>query len=93
MANRSIQKEQITTKVVTTIEENIPWGNPTDQKIYHILAEKGPMTRPDLAEKTGLPRSTLFDALTRLLIKGLIERFPEDRQTRGRPRVFYKVPQ
>lgn len=74
------------------IQETISWGNPTDHRIYRLLKDQGPMTRPDLVERTGLPRSTLFDALTRLMIRGLIVRFSEERQSRGRPKVYYECP-
>jgi predicted transcriptional regulator len=84
--------EQTSSRTRTQVlQETITWRNPTDHKIYSMLKEKGPMTRPDLVERTGLPRSTLFDALTRLMIRGLIVRFSEERQTRGRPKVYYEV--
>ncbi|MFQ5977965.1 MAG: helix-turn-helix domain-containing protein [Candidatus Heimdallarchaeota archaeon] len=74
-----------------SVRETLTWRNPTDHKVYRLLKEQGPMTRPDLVDRTGLPRSTLYDALTRLMIRGLIVRFSEERQTRGRPRVYYEV--
>jgi predicted transcriptional regulator len=40
---------------------------------------------------TGIARSTLYDSLLRLILKGYIARFSEDRKQRGRPRVFYQV--
>jgi predicted transcriptional regulator len=64
---------------------------PVDRKIYRLLKEQGPMTRPDLVLETGVPRSTLFDVLTRLMVSGLVGRFSEPRKTRGRPRVFFDV--
>lgn len=71
--------------------KEMTWRNPKDRKIYHLLKENGPMTRSDLMKRTGLPRTTLYDALTRLTIQGLSVRFSEQRQSRGRPRIFYEV--
>ncbi|MHA2232160.1 MAG: helix-turn-helix domain-containing protein [Candidatus Hodarchaeales archaeon] len=53
-----------------------------------MLKKRGPQTRSDLVKRSGLPRTTIFDSLTRLTIRGVIVRFSEPRQTRGRPRVF-----
>lgn len=69
----------------------LTWRNSTDNVVYEILKTLGPQTRSDLVERSGLPRTTIFDALTRLTIRGVIVRFSEPRQTRGRPRVFYEV--
>ncbi|MFQ5977354.1 MAG: helix-turn-helix domain-containing protein [Candidatus Heimdallarchaeota archaeon] len=65
--------------------------NPTDQRIYHVLAEAGPLCRQELVKKTGLATSTIFDALTRLMIRGVVHRFPKRSQAPGRPRVFFEV--
>ncbi len=93
MANRPLQKELRSTKIDIDSSIKLDWRNPTDKKIYKFLAKKGPLTRTELAKETGLSRSTLFDVLNRLMIRGLIERFSEERQTRGRPKVFFMVPQ
>lgn len=71
--------------------DDLSWRNHTDKLIYHLLKDSGPQTRSDLVVRTALPRTTIFDALTRLTIRGLIVRFSESRLSRGRPRVFYEA--
>lgn len=67
------------------------WNNSTDKKIYDLLVEQGPLTRDDLVARTDVARTTIYDALTRLSIRGLVTKFTEPRQSRGRRRVFYNA--
>ncbi|MHA2271324.1 MAG: helix-turn-helix domain-containing protein [Candidatus Hodarchaeales archaeon] len=76
---------------VVPAKRKLTWRNPIDQQIYQLLKKQGPLTRGELVERTGLPRTTLYDALTRLSVRGLIVRFTEPRQSRGRRRVFFEV--
>ncbi|MHA2307472.1 MAG: winged helix-turn-helix transcriptional regulator [Candidatus Hodarchaeales archaeon] len=62
-----------------------------DRNVLKILEKEGPITRSKLVSLTGIARSTLYDSLLRLILKGYIARFSEDRKQRGRPRVFYQV--
>ena len=71
--------------------QNLTWHNPNDEKIYQLLKKSGPLTRADLVKRTDLARTTIYDTLTRLSIRGLVVRFSERRQSRGRRRVFYEV--
>jgi predicted transcriptional regulator len=65
--------------------------NPTDQQVYQMLRENGPSTRDELAERTGIARTTVFDALTRLSIRGVVRRYKQPRNSRGRRRVYFKI--
>ena len=67
------------------------WTNVSDQRVYQLLQECGPLSRDALVERTGIPRTTVYDALMRLSLRGLITRFKEPRQTRGRRRVYFRV--
>ncbi|MFW9997177.1 MAG: helix-turn-helix domain-containing protein [Candidatus Odinarchaeota archaeon] len=49
--------------------------NPTDLQVIEILNEKGGMTRGDLAKIIKIPRSTLYDSLTRLQLAGLVNKY------------------
>jgi predicted ArsR family transcriptional regulator len=62
-----------------------------DRKIFNILKKQGPLTRSKLVSITGIARSTLYDCLLRLILKGYVVSFSEERRHRGRPRVFYKA--
>lgn len=65
-------------------------ANKTDETILHILKSTGDMTRNDLVEATGIPRSTLYDALLRLMLKGKVTKYSERINGPGRPKVFFK---
>ena len=62
-----------------------------DRDVLDILEREGPLTRSKLVSLTGIARSTLYDSLLRLILKGFVASFSEDRRQRGRPKVFYKV--
>jgi len=62
-----------------------------DRNVLEILKTEGPITRSRLVAITGIARSTLYDSLLRLILKGYVARFSEVRRQRGRPKVFYKV--
>ncbi|MFX0087193.1 MAG: helix-turn-helix domain-containing protein [Candidatus Hodarchaeota archaeon] len=65
--------------------------NKTDITVLNALVENQPATRMDLCEKTGLPRTTIYDALTRLILKRIVVKYSKSSKTRGRPKVFYRV--
>ena len=62
-----------------------------DRNVLKILEKEGPITRSKLVSLTGIARSTLYDSLLRLILKGYVVRFSEDRKQRGRPKVYYQV--
>jgi uncharacterized membrane protein len=62
-----------------------------DRNVLEILRNSGPITRTKLVSITGIARSTLYDSLLRLILKGYVARFSEERRQRGRPKVYYKV--
>ncbi len=64
-----------------------------DRDILDILRKKGPITRSNLVSTTGIARSTLYDSLTRLIVKGYVISYPEDRKHRGRPRTYFTIAQ
>ncbi|MFQ5977350.1 MAG: winged helix-turn-helix domain-containing protein [Candidatus Heimdallarchaeota archaeon] len=59
------------------------WASPVDQRIYQLLQEAGPLSRDVLVDRSGIARTTIYDALMRLRLQGLVLRFKEPRQTRG----------
>ena len=63
-----------------------------DQSIYTILESKGPITRGELAKITGIARSTLYDSLSRLIIKKRAKKESNaEHITRGRPKIFFDI--
>ncbi len=62
-----------------------------DRQVLDILEQQGPLTRGKLVSLTGIARSTLYDSLLRLILKGYVASYSEDRRHRGRPKVFYKA--
>lgn len=66
-------------------------SNPTDKQVLEILLREGPLTRSQLVKKTGVARSTLYDALVRLILQGHVTKFSERPTSPGRPKVFFQA--
>jgi len=65
--------------------------SPLQKNLLRILEINGPMCRTDLAKKLSLPRTTIYDNLTRLQNHNLIRKFSRPTNSRGRPLVFFKL--
>lgn len=63
-----------------------------DTKVYDLLSKNGPTTRSQLAKLTGVARSTLYDSLLRLSLKGMVKKYSDsDHNSRGRPQVYFEA--
>lgn len=67
--------------------------NKLDEKIYNILESNTPqgLDRTQLCQKTGKPRTTVWDSLTRLVVRNKIESYSLPQDTPGRPKVFWII--
>ena len=65
--------------------------NKTDLTIFNILRENQPATRMQLCDKTGIARTTIYDALTRLMVKKMVFKYSPPVTKKGRPKVFYRT--
>jgi len=70
---------------------NNEFPNETDRIVLGALSEIQPTTRSELCKKTGIPRTTIYDALNRLILKKVVIKFSTPRKTKGRPKVFYRI--
>lgn len=63
-----------------------------DEQITVVLKDK-PLTRDQLVEKTGAPRTTVYDGLKRLIMRNEAKKYPfyETERNRGRPRVLFAL--
>ena len=62
-----------------------------DKIVFEALSRVKSATRSDLVKLCALPRTTIYDALIRLERIGFVERYPDERTTRGRPKTFYRL--
>jgi len=63
-----------------------------EEKLLEILREKGPMTRKELMEITGIPipLTTLYVKLVKLSLKGKVRRKTVKSSHRGRPKTYWE---
>ncbi|MHA1265687.1 MAG: hypothetical protein ACTSRS_10695 [Candidatus Helarchaeota archaeon] len=59
--------------------------------LFKIIAERGPITRSELTAQTGIPRTTIYDTIVKLMLNEQIRKFSVPSKKRGRPRVFYEI--
>ena len=83
------ENENIIIKHSTPADTTIT--NKTDLLVLGALSEIQPSTRKDLCKKTGIPRTTIYDALTRLILKKVVIKYSTPSKSKGRPKVFYRI--
>ncbi|MEM2907102.1 MAG: helix-turn-helix domain-containing protein [Candidatus Odinarchaeota archaeon] len=59
--------------------------------ILDLLGKHGPLTRDDMVEFTGIPRTTLYDSLDKLILSGKVEKYVLKVNKKGRPTVYYEL--
>lgn len=59
--------------------------------LYQVIRAVGPLTRSEMMHLTKIPWTTLYDALTRLILENRIRKYPIIVQKRGRPQVLYEI--
>lgn len=57
------------------------------------LLSNGAMTRGEMVKKLGIPRTTIYDGLKRLIVRNEVKKFPLHTQerSRGRPKVLFSL--
>ncbi len=81
---------QLSTKPANfAIDERPALVHDLDRKLLEILISYGPLTRPELVEVTGVARSSIYDSLRRLNLKGLITQYSGKRTSVGRPMTLF----
>ena len=85
----SSKKENENLKYSTLSDNEIT--NETDRIVLGALSEIQPSTRMELCKKTGIPRTTIYDALDRLILKKVVIKYSTPRRSKGRPKVFYQI--
>ena len=61
-----------------------------EEYLLKVLQE-GPMTRGELKMVTGIPRSTLYDNLVKLILQDKVTKNSQSNKKQGRPRVYYEL--
>lgn len=59
--------------------------------IFTELKNRGPLTRSEIVTIVGYARTTIYDNLKMLEDRGRIEHYRENKHTKGRPKVFWRV--
>ncbi|MDQ2624756.1 MAG: helix-turn-helix domain-containing protein [Actinomycetota bacterium] len=66
-------------------------ASPSRVEILHVLQEQGELPLADICRAVQLHHNTTREHLDRLVDAGFVERKPEHRGTRGRPRMLYRA--
>ena len=88
VSNNQIVYSQRTAFVYGEEKENMKQV-PIEEFLVKILLEKGPITRSTLASLTNIPRTTLYDILAKLIMKGEVDKKPVRTKKRGRPKILF----
>jgi hypothetical protein len=74
---------------VTDVQERLTIDKDLDRDLFDILVAYGPLSRPELVELTGIARSSIYDSLQRLVMKGFVVQYSEKRSYTGRPTTVF----
>lgn len=66
-------------------------SNPNDVRILEVITKQGPLTRKQLMKATHIARSTIYDALIRLIILKKVKSFSGKPEGPGRPKVYFQI--
>lgn len=57
------------------------------------LLQAGAMTRDQMVQKLGIPRTTIYDGLRRLIQMNIVMRYPVPtlKRSKGRPRILFSL--
>jgi predicted ArsR family transcriptional regulator len=59
--------------------------------VTDLLKNQGPLTRGEMVDITGIPRTTLFDTLDKLILSGKVDKYKMKLAKKGRPTVYYEI--
>jgi predicted ArsR family transcriptional regulator len=86
------EKRSVASDLPTVQAQARALGDPTRHAIFRRLLETaGPLTVAELTAGVGLHHTAVRQHLAKLLAAGLVAEEPEERTTRGRPRLRYTV--
>jgi len=67
-------------------------SSPVVNEVLSLL-KTGPSTRDDMVKRSGIPRTTLYEAIRRLILANIVKKYPafKTEQVRGRPQVLFEL--
>ncbi|MFX1474119.1 MAG: helix-turn-helix domain-containing protein [Promethearchaeota archaeon] len=77
------------TKSISTQKPEATLG--IKEYIIKLLRTKGTLTRGEITTLSGIPRTSVYDTLTKLLLLGVVEKYIDRDGRRGRPRIYYQL--
>jgi len=60
-----------------------------EKDIVELLGSKGPMTRGDIVVQLKTARTTIYDTLSKLMNRNIVDKYPTQNSKRGRPIVVF----
>ncbi|MFX0103136.1 MAG: helix-turn-helix domain-containing protein [Candidatus Hodarchaeota archaeon] len=73
-------------------DANLKEKSPLEIQLLNLLSD-GAMTRGEMVKKLGIPRTTIYDGLKRLIVRNEVKKYPLHNQerARGRPKVLFSL--
>ena len=65
--------------------------SPIQNNLVKLLKNGGPLTRKEIVNQLATPRTTVFDNLTKLQKRKVVEKFSRNSGKRGRPKVYWRL--
>jgi predicted ArsR family transcriptional regulator len=68
--------------------------SPIEERLIGLLKDGGPLLRDQLVKRMGIPRTTIYEGLAKLIARGEAKKFPfyaSEKLRRGRPPVLFSL--
>lgn len=59
--------------------------------LFGVIKLVGPLTRTQLKNITGIPRTTIYDTVKVLIYRGLVEKYTIPTRRKGRRKIYYRI--
>ena len=75
------------------LAEKLKSISPMEEKVIAVLKDGGPLTRGQLVKKMGVPRTTIYDGIRKLIARGEVKKYPfyQTERSRGRPQILFSL--
>jgi len=65
----------------------------TKEKVFIAIQNSQPISRSELTKNLKIPRTTIYDAIVKLMVDKEVVNFSVNNHKRGRSKVFYRTVQ
>jgi len=85
--------QALTAHMFNAHDDKVNSISPVEERLISLLKDGGPLTRDQLVKKMAIPRTTIYDGLKKLIVRGEAKKYPfyQTERSRGRPQILFSL--